>query len=881
MLAEDIELEQLSSTEDSNNKKKRRKKKIDQKNRIKEDRIKKDRKKAERVRVNVDRRVNQLLRSDSFSYDEHDESFSVPFINRKHVCDDNNTASFVPHPDRVNVVLGHDLDEQCEDNPRDVFDNRPSAIPWDDTGRFNNPVEMKNLINRNCVNDPLSSRIGGVVISILSCGAYYAYKKKSVRDGYFRIVDKAIGTKIKLPGYHTLFSTKSSWGRTLPLDNEEDDKIIIGNKTILRVRANHLGVAYLVGDKYLTDEDGEEELLGRDGDIVLFSQGSYVLDESQYRAIYSGAIDETEQIIVIGDVTILNIAQEYVGGARHRGTNEYRIFQTGAPLVFDNKEWTNFDVVERTIGDFRIGPIQFITVSAQEIACVGKKDGNHLLLIKENTYFFHTREFETFEKTMNTDNFNVGAFYVRTIGEDEVGVVRSLKTGKYHRLIHGKYYLYTSDWSEPQVMKLNQPVVVCGPWAFVRVQNDYFTGARNAITGEFDEFESTGETLVLHVKEYPHIERVKKVDIKEKRFGPYKIVTVPNGKYGIFEEDGDIRVAEPDTYKLSPGCRMLEMLPSCPQEITLDCSFLTKDGIEISVGATILFALRDPEKVARKINASETKFVVVLQEIKQYCLDEMLSLLRKFKKEQLLEEVEMDVPPDQLISSTCLDSLNRYSNETALGVSFNSLTLTGGFRIRDKVVLRNVTKLAQAKLATEANQAQAVANEYEAKAQSVMAIQNAEMEKQVKLKIQQAELESQEMALRTEKMQADQRLAIMIAEEEAQKAIKELKVQTEQLERKAKADDKAYEITHLADAEYYKAMKENEAAENRPTSIIQAEQAKILVEAASKFGNAAWIHPEPLVELLQRIESLGGDSNGNPLLAASLLGGFGGKSKKR
>ena len=127
----------------------------------------------------------------------------------------------------------------------------------------------------------------------------------------------------------------------------------------------------------------------------------------------------------------------------------FQTFGHGAPLIFDNKEWCNYAVVERIKGDFRCGILQFLTISADEVACVGRKDGTHIYIDREDTYRFNLQDWATFDKHPNEDNFDVGAFMVRTVGRDQVGCVRGMKTGEFYDLEPGKYVLYKKDFLPP------------------------------------------------------------------------------------------------------------------------------------------------------------------------------------------------------------------------------------------------------------------------------------------------------------------------------------------------------------------------------------------------------------------------------------------------
>ena len=126
------------------------------------------------------------------------------------------------------------LDFDREDNPREVFDNSPSHIPWDDTGRFNTPEKMREQVNTTDLRDPMWIRVMGPIAAVLTCGGYWKAKRKGVQEGTFREVQKGIYTTIVLPGYYVRWSPKSKWGPIHPLDDEVNDLVPVGRGFLLK-----------------------------------------------------------------------------------------------------------------------------------------------------------------------------------------------------------------------------------------------------------------------------------------------------------------------------------------------------------------------------------------------------------------------------------------------------------------------------------------------------------------------------------------------------------------------------------------------------------------------------------------------------------------------
>ena len=153
-------------------------------------------------------------------------------------------ADFRPEAQRTNVAID-DLGNQREDNPREVFDNRPSNIPWDESGRFNRPEDMAKLLNSSKLRDPLPIRATGVLLALITFGGYAFRKRQAIKEGTFREVKKGLHTEVRLPGYYTLWSPKSHWGEEHPLDDEEHDVVQVGKGTSAHIKATRQSFVYV------------------------------------------------------------------------------------------------------------------------------------------------------------------------------------------------------------------------------------------------------------------------------------------------------------------------------------------------------------------------------------------------------------------------------------------------------------------------------------------------------------------------------------------------------------------------------------------------------------------------------------------------------------
>lgn len=787
-------------------------------------------------------------------------------------------ATFIPEPERKKISLA-DLAAKRDDNPRDVFDNRPSNVPWDDTGRFNSPEEMMRLINMTTQEDPFRGRCLGAMASIGTCGIFACQRLQAVPEGQFAILQRQTATEIRLQGEHLETSILSNWAGLQPIDDEEHLMRRVGNKTILKVPANYLGTASLHGDKYKRDrmgqlikgDDGQPILIGRDGDRVLFSQGSYVLDETEYHAINVGVINPKERIIDIGNVVILNIPEGYVGGALNRGTMEYEIFQTGAPLVFDEKEWMNFEVVERKRDTFKVGPWVFLTVSANEVACVGNKNGEHMLLTEEATYRFHEKDWQTFDKHSNDENFEVGAYTVRSVAKDQLGTVFLRNKAMYSLLKPGnKYFLYNKEYEKPEVVNLHQPLSQCGPLHIIRVQEDYRTGGFHQKTGCFDEWTETGKLVIVHRKDYPKIERIKAVLHKEQKFGPQTVITVPEGKWAVWEDKGEIVIKEHGTFTLPHGATLKDPIPTTPQQFYLDVSFLTSDGLEMTVSTTVHYTHNDAKALAKKLNSDNVAFGIWRSIVKDQCEKVLQKRLKTYGREALYNQADQEAT-EKLhaeITESCMRELNAYAEQSKYGIDFGRMTITSDFKIVDKQVLQNLANLEKAKLNAAANIAQAEANREAAKAEAVAEIELAEKAKQVRLKQEQAETEAEKLRLERERLDAEQRFQLEIEEKKAAGEAIKVEAQAKAEAKKTEAEAAAYEKQKQAEAEYALGAAQNRVAEERPKEELELQVMEKYVEAMRAMGTAAWKHPDQMAEVARL---LGTGVKASDLLTLELL----------
>lgn len=796
-----------------------------------------------------------------------EEYEQVPFFPKQNIPDDI-IASFKPSPQRNTNVGNFAPIEQS--NPRKHFDNHPSNIAWDETGRFHSKKELSILINGNTLPDSPFGKIFGTLATIFTGGLWLIFKKRSVPEGRFIIVKKSIHHEIRLAGHYTLPSTTANWGELKLYDDENTNVVQVGNKSIVQIPANHLGMAYLVGNKRIIDEDGSIRIV-KDKDVVLFSQGSYVLTESRFRGIKLIKIDPKKKIIHEDHlpVTILQVGANEIGIARKKSTQKYHIFQTGAPLLFDNKEWFEFDVVKRTSETFVLGPFTYLTLTGREIASITNKNGKSLFLSQKGTYIFHEKQWNAKNKIikmMNANNVDVGEYYVRTVDKNQVGTCRNLNNGKFYTLETGKYILEKRIWGEIDIQRIDRPLVKCGPFWFVRVQKDYFVGAMNVRTGEFIELTEVGKLHCLHVKDFPHIERVLKVNYKPTKFGFYTLITVKDGLFGVFEEQGKIRIETAGTYKLQPGTKVLQSLPTRPQFVSRKFKFITSDRFELTGSCSIQFEMKDPKLFAQELRSrgeydSLVSYSSVTEELISRCIDSLKKRLREHKlidlsplgqkTEEILQEKK---PIETIIYEQCQEALSEmtdFCKSTKIGILFTKVEVIGGLVLVDRTVREKFSKLAQLELDYKVQKKDGEVRKAREKIETelkkekslrdrVINITVTETNNQILMKKKEVGLEIKRKELENEKLLQKTKLELEIKKQENEVKKKNLVLQ-----------QKINEIKSTADAENYRDNLKHKLIKSRPNILNELEKMQKMVNFGEVYGKSAWRDPK-MMNLLQK-----------------------------
>merc|ERR1719506_1609367 len=112
-------------------------------------------------------------------------------------------------------------------------------------------------------------------------------------------------------------------------------------------------------------EEAAKKKAGQDGEFVLLGQGRHVLDNTLYSNIKIEKLSTDK--VRVGPVTVLYIKEGSIGGAYERNTGKFLILHPGPPYLLHEKEYEGIQLVKRSLGRFKVGPIHFITVKEGEL----------------------------------------------------------------------------------------------------------------------------------------------------------------------------------------------------------------------------------------------------------------------------------------------------------------------------------------------------------------------------------------------------------------------------------------------------------------------------------------------------------------------------------
>lgn len=672
-----------------------------------------------------------------------------------------------------------------------------------------------------------------------------------------------------------------------------NDPINFGPMTILFIKEGYIGGAYSKTD----------------GRYAIFSPGPpYIFNKKDFYD--SVIVKRTTGKFKIGPVTFLTIQKGCLGSATHK-TGKTQYLYPGKTYQLHEKDFSNIECVRRTL-NFELGSCYFVTVQEGFLACSrNKRTGNYQLFDHGHTYQLSKELYDVPELKEYTLNFKIGPYHFLTVEEGYMAGALNKKKGEFELFKSGETYkLHTSTYESPIIKKIDSYMVTCGHYTQITPRDDMLIGAfkygRNGEKAEFVQFDEP--TIIHSYRDYYGLESINKYSDNPQTFGPYKIVTVPSGQAGIFNCQGKLEVKEPGWYKLSAEYNFMEFVPLKTFPTKIDVDFTTKDGVIMKVTLTVVWSVNDAHQVSlypgglteiRKeiINQSQ---LVVSRICRNYNRDQILPtkqdvLLRIGSSVDVDEEKikamlkENDKETEELyktLQDTFSKSLENSLSSSRTGSAIVSARLEN-FLLMDEGIKENLHKITQAIVDTsrqkvEADkelkhlQNQAKLSEEREKASATVAIEKARADARVKEEQEraiasvaiekakaQAEVKKQESLAN---VQVEKERAVAHAEIEREQAkiyLEKTKAETEAKSLSAKTEAEGIRVKAEAEAESIR-MKLNAEAEGKRKAIeaesfmsekqLQIELAKLEVEMARGYGEAAWKNPDKLERLFEHFK---------------------------
>ncbi len=747
-------------------------------------------------------------------------------------------------------------EEPTKNLPR--FNYMNAVVKTDASGKVLNNEELKDKFNDygNMGTDSIGVGLG-LFLNAATLGTRLLCKRRIIQPGFFGLYTSAGRYRIVLPGIRVLSSTSDVWAQTqdprgILIDDEDNINRKFGDKVLLQVPENHLAGGFRIG---ATDEDAVDQ------EFVLFEQGRHVLPESNFYGVTVVQLSESRN--VLGPLTILYVKEGELGGAFDRLKGQYRILYPGPPYVLHEQYWDNVEVVKRSGDIFRLGTYEFVTVKEGKIAGAFRRDtGEFQILPPGKSYMLHEKDFYPVEMIQRTEQFKIGPFYFITVQNGyEAGVYR-VDTNQFVRLPPGHtYQLNRKDFYEPISVKRVGHQVVVGPLTFVTVKDGMLNGAYRTKDGKFIEFNEVKE-WVLHEKEYHGIVSCDKNLPVKQDFGPNRIITIREGFRGIFEEEGRISVREPGFYKEPANVVICEPIcvkvfidrikPKTSREE--DLTFITKDGIKMSVSASITWFVDDPELVHKSGGQAggESPFDFTQKKLLSLASDQLVRQCKMKNRGELLPaEPDMKVYHEEgrsekevnemaeaayvetvaSIASKVIAEMKDQSKASKMGVQFLAVNIDL-FKLLDLQILADLERVT--KTITERN-----AQVEQSKAQEAMASAQQEAEQKLKFMKQEEALKLSNMKVEEEaaKTAAMAKAAAEQKEIEAtsKARIAELNYEAETKEKLARAKAKA-EVDKLdADSKNKIAQEEQATIDKINVGRAEAEAAAIMAKAEAEY----------------------------------------------
>lgn len=737
---------------------------------------------------------------------------------------------------------------------------------------MNSTKELIAAVNNYSYGPSKLHMVLGTVFNVASLGVRRVMVRRVVPSGNMGHYISSGRHMLLPPGIHSLVSLEEKWLEDIPVDDETTLIRVLGSKTILLVPENHIAGGFRIGKK---DEED------RDGEYVLFGQGRHVIDENKYRNVQIQKLDRT--IVRIGPLTVLYVREGWLGGALRRNEGTYDIFHSGPPYILHDQDFEDIELVKRSLQPFRLGPYQFVTVTDGQLAGAFTKDGRFQVLPPGNTYQLHEKHFDPAQLVNRTDSFRLGPYYYLTVRKGYIAGAIRKKGGEFVVLPPGETYrLNIEDFFEPVHIKRDKHIVQCGPLTFLTVNQGMLSGAYRVSDGQFVEFDDPDAEYVLHELEYHSLQSINKLSSEVQKFGPYHVVVVPEGFCGVFQREGRIEIKEPGFFQVpSDQYTILDPIPLKIFTLTFSgLEFKTRDGISMAMNATVVWKVETPLETSKFPGG----FEAVQSNVQSRARNNLVKLCMHYNRGELLPTQQdvivakgaeiSDEEAEKLMKESmqntralygevekhCKEILVEASKQSGWGVSILKTSLDG-FELLDKAIIDDLAKITRSLIAAKSE-----------KVKGELAIAQAEAEKKASVKRAEndAEISMQRAEAAARVLQTEARAAAeaRVAEAEAENKVKVLfatnqaKAEAESQrirldidirDKKERAEAEAHAMKLLAEAEYDKQMKENEAAKQIPMHQIELEKARIAADAVQNFGQAAWRHPQDMMNFLEQL----------------------------
>merc|ERR1712130_511927 len=488
--------------------------------------------------------------------------------------------------------------------------------------------------------------------------------------------------------------------------------------------------------------------------------------------------------------------------------------------------------------------------------------------------------------------FRLGPYYYQTVLEGYAAGVFHKKTGKFITLKEGgSYRLNQEDFEEPIVVKIDSHKVVCGPLTYLTLQNGTLNGACKVSSGEFIEFKDADQEYRLHEKDFRDITIIPRNTSYEQKFGVFKVITIPEGSQGIFENMGALEVKEPNYYKLSPQYQIRPMISVNTFTMSVpELDFITKDGVTMTIDASMVWVASDPKLVSMitpslEFKDAENPSFSTLEKLLQqrfefsivkhsmvYNRDELLPTKQDIilkvqgsqeeKEAALVEESNLTRVRRAAIENNVLEEMELTTSNSKWGVTIHAIKLEG-FELKDdqieevlNVITETITAISREKIQGDEELEQEEQTRQrrikEIDMQSSVKIAKAKADAQVKETEANA---AAEVITDRAKTNADDsvnkattenaaKVGLAKQREEANKKARQTKLEIENREKLSSSEAKA------------KSIKENEAFEKMSKKQFNLAMSHKSIQAMSYLGGSAWRMPDKVLEFYEQFSPL-------------------------